>query len=90
MYKMKPKQLKSVNKRDWVCEKCNDDTHIDSNCDIETDVNDLNEASEFNVTDVDFKNMMIWYSIPSDLITIQQIKYILMLQEIKMFIIVVI
>ena len=53
--KMKPKQLKSVNKKDWVCEKCRDDTHIDSNCDIETDLNDLNEASEFNVTDVDFQ-----------------------------------
>ena len=53
---MKPKQLKSVNKKDWVCEKCRDDTHIDSNCDIETD---LKEASEFNVTDVDFHKMMI-------------------------------
>ena len=45
---MKPKQLKSLNKKDWVCEKCSDDTHIASNCDIENNVNNLNESSEFN------------------------------------------
>ena len=56
MYKdKKPKHLKSVNKNDWVCEKCSQDAHIDSNCDAENDVNDLNESSEFKVTDVDFQ-----------------------------------
>ena len=39
---MKSKQLKSLNKKDWVCEKRSDDTHIASNFDIENDVNNLN------------------------------------------------
>ena len=73
--KMKPNQLKSVNKKDWVCEKCSDVTHnINSNCDIKDDVNNLNEASKFNATNVDFQKYDDMIFNPSDLITIQQIK----------------
>ena len=51
--KLKPKYLKSVETKDWVCQNCN--IQRDSESDIENDTNNLNESPEFNITNVDFQ-----------------------------------
>ena len=52
--KLKPKELKCLNSKEWVCKKCNDG-QPDSQSDLENDVNNLNESPESNITNVDFQ-----------------------------------
>ena len=44
--------MKCLNPKEWVCQICSYDVQVSSNSDLENEVNDLNESSEFNITDV--------------------------------------
>ena len=57
---MKPKYLKSIATKDWVCQNCNIQRNSES--DIKNDTNNLSESPEFNITNVDFQqyNNMIF------------------------------
>ena len=49
--KLKPKQLKCLNPKEWVCSKCSSYT-LNSDSDIEEEVNNLNESPHFNITEI--------------------------------------
>ena len=54
--KLKQKQLKCLVVKDWVCNECNSKrTKCDSNSDLETEINELNNSSLFKLDEIDFK-----------------------------------
>ena len=53
--KLKSKQLKCLNVKEWVCPNCCQDVQTYSSSDLENEVNNLNKSSDFHLTDVDFQ-----------------------------------
>ena len=53
--KLKPKELACLDTNEWICQICNLNVPTDTDCEIEKNVNDLNECSEFDINDVDFQ-----------------------------------
>ena len=49
--KLKQKQLKSVDRNEWICPNC---ITVDNDNNVSDDVDELNESPQFNVTDIDF------------------------------------
>ena len=53
---LKPKQLKCLDIKDWVCKDYSNTSVLeDSNSELRTDINNLNDSPQFNVTDVNFQ-----------------------------------
>ena len=53
--KLKSKQLKCLNVKEWVCPNCCQDVQTYSSSDLENEVNNLNKSFDFHLTDVDFQ-----------------------------------
>ena len=52
--KLKSKQFKCLNVKEWVCPNCCQDVQTSSS-DLENEVNNLNKSFDFHLTDVDFQ-----------------------------------
>ena len=52
--KLRPKQLKCLNPKEWVCSKFPSNNTV-SDSDIEEDIDNLNESPQFNPIEVDLK-----------------------------------
>ena len=63
--KLKSKQLKCVNVKEWMCQNCNKHVQDHLSSDLESEVNNLNKSSDFNLSNVDFQNMIKCYLTPS-------------------------
>ena len=76
--KLKPKQLKCLNPKEWVCSKCSSNT-LNSDSDIEEEVNNLNESPHFNITEIALEKYDKMVFNPLRLIVILQQKSIMTL-----------
>ena len=73
--KIKPKQLKCLNPKEWVCSKCSSNT-LNYDSDIEEEVNNLSESPYFNITEIALEKYDKMVFNPLGLIVILQQKSI--------------
>ena len=83
--KLKSKQLKCLNVKEWVCPNCCQDVQTSSS-DLENEVNNLNKSFDFHLTDVDFQKYDKMLFNPFDLNIIRLVKPIMMLHVLTIFI----